>query len=165
MGEWKKAFDDEESSGFYRDDALTRIAGTLDNVTDLRRKIENAEDVAVAKSAYQLAVDAGFEGTEDEWENYLLRGGHKVSTELKDEPSEVHRVWHHARGWLPRTWTTLPEGCFDEADAFPYGWTDPEESLTVSSADTQADGTKVLFCTYDRVHPVSVADKLVTNGI
>lgn len=48
-GEWSKAFDDEEGSGFYRDSELERLATAIDLTTDLRRKIEVA---AVTKAAW-----------------------------------------------------------------------------------------------------------------
>lgn len=43
-GEWSKAFDDTEGSAFYRDSELEQLVSAIDQTTDLRRRIEAAED-------------------------------------------------------------------------------------------------------------------------
>lgn len=93
-------------------------------------------------------------------------------SKARDTEQKVGVAWHHKHGWLPTddfeeaavedvrdqdqmspgTWAALPEGfeiSFDETDAWPYSETDPEEKIVIGSADTQADGTKVAFYTYD----------------
>jgi hypothetical protein len=53
-GEWSKAFDDEEGSVIYRDSELERIAAAIDLTTDLRRKIEVADDADTAAKADRI---------------------------------------------------------------------------------------------------------------
>ncbi|WP_117195932.1 hypothetical protein [Rhizobium terrae] len=77
----------------------------------------------------------------------------------------VSVAWHHKRGWLPTadfvekpieddqdqmspgTWTTLPDGV--GIDDWMFDITDPEDKIVIASADTQTDGTRVGFYTYE----------------
>ncbi len=70
-GEWSKAFDDNEGSGFFRDSELERLAAAIDLTTDLRRKIEVASD-EVADIHVDDAEAHNFKGV----------------------------VWHREHGWL-----------------------------------------------------------------
>lgn len=124
-GEWSKAFDDDEGSGFHRDSELERLAEAIDLTTDLRRKIEVAVDITKAawhneygwlhpKKAMETAqadIEAG-RITREEVANALGVDLDEVDAENATDRARQDQM-------SPGTWTTLPEdfeGAFEDTD-------------------------------------------------
>lgn len=143
-GEWSKAFDDEEGSGFHRDSELDRLAAAIDLTTDLRRKIEVAHDISKAAwhnefgwlhpkkatEAAEAAVEAGDLTREDVAD--------ALGVDLTEVDAENARDRARQDQMSPGTWTTLPDGV--GVDDWMFDITDPES--TTAGMDTQktADG-------------------------
>lgn len=172
-GEWSKAYDDEEGSGFHRDSELESLAAAIDLTTDLRRKIEVAVDITKAAwhneygwlhpvkylEAAKDAVEAG-EITREEVADAL-------GFDLAEVGAENVRDRMRQSLMSPGTWTTLPDDF--GVDDLMFDITDPEEDqIVIASADTQTDGTVVGVYSFDlkpglqSEHPV---DKSVNKGI
>lgn len=143
-GEWSKAFDDEEGSGFYRDSELERLAKAVDLTTDLRRKIEVAVDITKAAwhNQYGWLTKSFFEFDRGKaaYES-ALQAVHDNVTAPGLTPGEARDQMS------PGTWNMLPDEL--DVDAWPYEETDPDEKIVIASADTQTDGTLMDFYTYD----------------
>ena len=143
-GEWSKAFDDDEGSGFHRDSELERLAKAIDLTTDLRRKIEVAVDITKAAWHNQFgwlhpvkSMDAAIA----EYESGEITKG-EVAADFGFDIAEVDAQIASIRDRLDRletgTWTTLPDGV--GVDDLMFDVTDPES--TTAGMDTQktADG-------------------------
>lgn len=162
--EWQKGFDDSESMAPIRDQAMEALANALDEVTDLRRKIEVAVDITKAAwhnefgwlhpkkfvEAAKDAVEAGEITREEVAAAYMV--------DLSEVDAENVRDRMRQDQMSPGTWTTLPDGY--EVDADPFEITDPEEKIVIASADTQTDGTMIGVQTFP-----TEADKSVNNAI
>lgn len=160
MHEWAQIGDDD--GRIDPDGDRWVIDGIVDAMTDLRRKIEAADDAPKAawhhergwlhpKKAMEAAkadVEAG-DLTREEVADAL-------GVDFAEVDAQIASIRDRLDRFESESWTTLPE----DADDLMFDITDPEEKIVIASGDTQTDGTVVGFHTF-----TTEADNAVSKGI